>query len=373
MLRPIDRTRRDGPLYPGSSRTLRDFIDPQHLLVRIDATFDFSALAQELERLYHPTTGRPPIHPEIVLRALLVRALYGIPSNRQLCERLRENLAWRWFCHLTLEDAVFDHSTLSVFLSRVGAAGLQGVLDRLNAGLAEAGLLSGRAYVDSSLIAADVSDVAGALPLLDRLPRSIARLTADSGYGAGKFRLALSRRGISSYIPLHPNQAGPPAGFTDHGDHVVCPEGKHLLPSGPPDGDDSVRYTARAADCQPCPMKDTCVQPSRSSKLLWASFYRITARAAARRNASATYEREQRRRQTTVEGIFAHLDHLGGTRACYRGLDRINAHGALTALAHNILKALTRRRFGRRGGPRLAPSGAVMLPGALVPTPGLVP
>ncbi len=26
MLRPIDRSRRDGPLYPGSSRTLRDCI-----------------------------------------------------------------------------------------------------------------------------------------------------------------------------------------------------------------------------------------------------------------------------------------------------------------------------------------------------------
>jgi transposase len=469
MLRPIDRTRRDGPLYPGASRTLRDFIAPTHLLVRIDAAFDFTALARDLEGRYHPTTGRPPIHPEIVLRALLVRSLYGVPSNRQLCDRLSENLAWRWFCHLTLEDAVFDHSTLSYFLSRVGAAGLQGVLEQLNAGLAEAGLLSGRAYVDASLIAADVStadlpphdpddppprpitgegvwgarevipgdegepttirlrryqdaggrltlspvdrdarwrvirghatlgykehlicdrhgfiltrrataadvsDVAGATPLLDRLPRPIVRLTADTGYCAGKFRLALARRGIISYIPLHSSQAGPPAGFVDHGDHFVCPAGKRLLPSTLPDEDDSVRYTATAADCQPCPLKATCVQPSRRSKLLWASFYRITAHTAARRNTSATYEWEQRRRQTLIEGIFAHLDRLGGTRACYRGLDRINAHGALTALAHNILKALTRRRFGRRGGPRLAPSGPVARHGALGPLLVLVP
>src|SRR5206468_6143827 len=105
--------------------------------------------AAHLEERYHQRLGRPAIHPEIVLRLLLLAALYQVPSYRALCDRLSENLAWRWFCHLTLDDPVPDHSTLSVFLDRVGAAGLQTVLETLNAGLAKAGLLSHHLYLDS--------------------------------------------------------------------------------------------------------------------------------------------------------------------------------------------------------------------------------
>ncbi len=58
MLKPLDRSRRDGPLYPGSSKTLTDFIDPKHLLRRIDANFDFAGLVQCLETLDDPCIRR---------------------------------------------------------------------------------------------------------------------------------------------------------------------------------------------------------------------------------------------------------------------------------------------------------------------------
>jgi IS5 family transposase len=446
MLRPLDRDRRDGPLYPGSSRTLRDFIADRHLLVQIDTAFDFTALAAELDTLYDQRIGRPAIHPEIVLRALLLEAIYQVPSRRQLCERLSENLAWRWFCFLTLDDPVFDHSSLSVFLERVGSAGLLRIFAKLNQALVEAELLSSRTYLDSSLLPADVrtqelapredtdplptavsgeevflarehipsteteparlrvrryqdakgrlplpghdrdarwrtirgkptlgykehilvdrsgfilargttpadvSDVAGALPLLDALPIQPKSLTADTGYRAGRFRHALQRRGITAYIPMAPTQDITPEEFTDRGDHFVCQQGALLLPSGVPDEDDSVRYRARAADCRPCPVREQCVSSSRGGKLLWASFYRITYPGAHRLNATVRAAREQRRRKTIVEGVFARLDRLGGTRARVRGRERVNAHATITALAHNILKALTKRRFWRRDG-----------------------
>src|SRR5437773_4554941 len=108
MLKPIDRRRRDGPLYPGSPKTLLDFVDRKHLLRRIDANFDFAALVEFLQTLYDPWIGRPAIHPEVVIRALVLMVVYQVPSERQVCERITENLAWRWFCHLALEDAVFD-------------------------------------------------------------------------------------------------------------------------------------------------------------------------------------------------------------------------------------------------------------------------
>ena len=155
MLRPFDHTRRDGPLYPGATRTLRDCLDPKHLLIQIDTALDLASYAEPLQTVYR-TGGRPAIHPEIVLRVLLLGALYHVPSHRQLCDRIAENLAWRWFCFLPLDDPVFNHSTLSVFLERVGSGGIHALFDRLNASLAEAGLFSSRLYLDSSLVPAAV-------------------------------------------------------------------------------------------------------------------------------------------------------------------------------------------------------------------------
>jgi transposase len=156
MLRPIDRSRREGPLYPGSAKILRDFIDPRHLLLQVDANFDFQSLVEFLLNKYNPEVGRPAIHPEVLIRALLLSAIYDVPSYRQLCERISENLAWRWFCHLALEDSVFDHSTLTVFIERIGSEGFQALLGRLNAELLRLGLLSPRMYVDSTAIEAKV-------------------------------------------------------------------------------------------------------------------------------------------------------------------------------------------------------------------------
>lgn len=443
MLRPLDRARREGPLYPGADRRLRDLIDPKHLLIRIDTAFDFATLSAELEHAYVPERGRPAIPPEVVLRALLLAALYQVPSYRQLVERISENLAFRWFCHLTLDDPVVDHSTLSVFVSRVGRSGLEAVVERLNASLLAAGLLSTRLYLDSSLLpaavqtsalsprtsddpppepegevfvtrthetgsdeepaqiqlrryqdalgrlplplhdldarwrtirgrvvlgyaehlivdrsgfilarestGADVTDAAGALPLLDRLPVVPTSLTADSGYRALVFRRSLRKRGIPHYIPLGRQQMGTvPPGFIDHGDHMRCPQQAILSPRGFPDEHGNQRYAASARDCQPCPLRSSCVAPAERSKALNLSIYRREIPRAKALMATRRYAIEQRRRQTVVEGVFARLDRLGGIRLRVCGLERVNAHNALAALAHNILKALTKRRFWHR-------------------------
>ena len=40
MLKPLDRCRRDSTLFQFTTRNLRDFIDPDHLLIRVDVQFD---------------------------------------------------------------------------------------------------------------------------------------------------------------------------------------------------------------------------------------------------------------------------------------------------------------------------------------------
>ncbi len=40
ILKPLDRCRRDSTLFQFTTRNLRDFIDPDHLLIRVDEQFD---------------------------------------------------------------------------------------------------------------------------------------------------------------------------------------------------------------------------------------------------------------------------------------------------------------------------------------------
>ena len=57
--------------------------------------------------------GRESIPPERLLRAQLLQVLYTIRSERQLVEQLNYNLLFRWFVGLSIDDAVWSHSTFS--------------------------------------------------------------------------------------------------------------------------------------------------------------------------------------------------------------------------------------------------------------------
>jgi len=61
----------------------------------------------------HASVGRPSIPPEMLLRALLLQAFYGVRSERQLMERLDFDLLFRWFVGLGIDDPVWDASTFS--------------------------------------------------------------------------------------------------------------------------------------------------------------------------------------------------------------------------------------------------------------------
>jgi IS5 family transposase len=48
-----------------------------------------------------------------MLRMLIVGYVFAIRSERLLCREVRVNLAYRWFCGLSIEDKVPDHSAFS--------------------------------------------------------------------------------------------------------------------------------------------------------------------------------------------------------------------------------------------------------------------
>lgn len=91
---------------------LEDMVPEDHLLRGIDRFLDLDDWRRQLEPFYSHT-GRPSIDPELMIRMLLIGYCYGIRSERRLCEEVKLNLAYRWFCRLSIEDKVPDHSTFS--------------------------------------------------------------------------------------------------------------------------------------------------------------------------------------------------------------------------------------------------------------------
>jgi transposase len=82
-------------------------------------------------------TGRPGIPPEALLKALLLQALYSIPSERRLVDAINWNLLYRWFCDLDPDQAMWDatvfthnrerferHGLVQKFFERVVATAL---------------------------------------------------------------------------------------------------------------------------------------------------------------------------------------------------------------------------------------------------------
>lgn len=138
---------------------LEDLIPPTHLLRAIDRCLDLSELHRHLAEHYSHT-GRPSIDPELMIRMLIVGYCYGIRSERRLCEEVQLNLAYRWFCRLSLEDAVPDHSTFSK--NRHGrfraSDTFRWLFDEVVRRCMAAGLVKGEGFaVDASVVAADAN------------------------------------------------------------------------------------------------------------------------------------------------------------------------------------------------------------------------
>jgi len=138
---------------------LDDLVPQDHLLRKIDRFLDLSDLRQHLAP-YYSHTGRPSVDPELMIRMLIIGYCLGIRSERRLCEEVKLNLAYRWFCRLSIEDPVPDHSTFSK--NRHGrfreAEALRFVFEQVLQSCIDAGLVGGEGFaVDASVVKADAS------------------------------------------------------------------------------------------------------------------------------------------------------------------------------------------------------------------------
>ncbi len=140
--------------------TIEALMPQDHFLRKLEAALDLSFVYEETHKLYSYRYGRPPIAPVVLVKYLLVDYLYGIPSERQIEQRIQTDVALRWYLGLNLFDRVPDHSTISHLRWRKPS--FRKVFRRLFEEVVwqyvEKGLVSGRlAATDSTHVKANAS------------------------------------------------------------------------------------------------------------------------------------------------------------------------------------------------------------------------
>jgi len=142
-----------------TSIDLESFVAADHFLRRIDGVLDLSFVRELTAACYADGKGRPSIDPEVYFRMQLVAYFNGITKDRRLCEEVHDNLAYRWFCRLSLSEEVPDHSSLTRIRDRLGEEVFEAVFRRIVAQCQQKGLVKDpcRVMTDATLLAADAS------------------------------------------------------------------------------------------------------------------------------------------------------------------------------------------------------------------------
>ena len=92
--------------------TLEDYVPKDHPLRPIREIVN--AALREMDETFaamYADSGRDSTPPEQLLRGLILQSLYGMRSERLLCEQLGYNMLFRWFVGLSVDKGPWDHST----------------------------------------------------------------------------------------------------------------------------------------------------------------------------------------------------------------------------------------------------------------------
>jgi len=138
---------------------LDEMVPEDHRVREIAAVLDLSWVHAELAPYYSPM-GRPSIDPVLMIRMLIVGYVFAIRSERALCREVQVNLAYRWFCGLSIEDKLPHHCAFT--RARNERFRDSNILRRVFEHVVEvciaAGLVGGKEFaVDASLIVADAN------------------------------------------------------------------------------------------------------------------------------------------------------------------------------------------------------------------------
>ena len=149
------RGRREGQQDLFIIFNLEDRVAMDHPLRKIKRWADrvLAEMSRDFNRAYSHT-GRPGVPPEQLLKALLLQALYSIPSETKLVEAIEYNVLYRWFVDLPMEQRAWTQEAFSMNRQRFEAHDLfRKFFDRVVAEAIDQGLVSADHFtVDGTLI-----------------------------------------------------------------------------------------------------------------------------------------------------------------------------------------------------------------------------
>src|SRR6202158_193915 len=163
---------------------LEEVVPDDHQVRAISSVLDLSWVYGELSPHY-PALGRPSIDPVLMIRILILGYAFGLRSERLLCREVRVNLAYRWFCGLSIEDKIPDHSVFSRARNERFRDNdiFRRVFERVVEACISAGLVGGKEFaVDASLIATDANkqrSIPGSEWIKERNPETASRAVKE--------------------------------------------------------------------------------------------------------------------------------------------------------------------------------------------------
>jgi transposase len=140
------------------SGNLSDFVPEGHLLRKVDKILDLSFVRELTKKDYCHDNGRPSLDPVVYFKLQIIAYLYGVKSDRRLCEEIQYNMAYRWYLGYPLDEETPNHSTLTRTRDRLGEKTFQKVFEKIVIHCQKIGLVKGTQIIsDASLIKADAS------------------------------------------------------------------------------------------------------------------------------------------------------------------------------------------------------------------------
>jgi len=167
---------------------MHELVPDGHILKLVDKHVDFTFVKEKTAHLYSEI-GRPSIDTIMMVKMLLVGYLFGITSERRLCEEVGMHVGYRWFVGLNMEDKVPDHSTFSKNRhGRFNESSIwEEIFDEVVRRCMAAGLVSGKNLsADGTYVEADASMDSMEPIVVDTTPKEYLKRIARDDSGPDK-------------------------------------------------------------------------------------------------------------------------------------------------------------------------------------------
>jgi transposase, IS5 family len=126
-------------------------------LTKVDELLSNAQLLKPFEEAFDPSLGRPGTAVGTYLRMMYLKFRWGL-SYEEVQREVRERLPWRYFCHLSLMDAVPDATTLIKLNQRFGEDRISGLNKHLVKQLMKSRSIKPRRIrIDSTTLEAHIS------------------------------------------------------------------------------------------------------------------------------------------------------------------------------------------------------------------------